>query len=98
LADDGHVGAGVNGDRTAGRPIAIEAVEPSHEVLAANEYDIARRRGLGVCFVAICTIGGNTCATVLWPADAREAELSMYPSDGGLKMSVAIPRTEGQLQ
>jgi hypothetical protein len=63
-----------------------------------NEYNIARHRGLGVCFDAICTINGATCATVLSPADAREAELSMYPSDGGLKMSVAIPRTEGRLR
>jgi hypothetical protein len=83
--------------RTAGRPIAIRSTESSHEVEAANGYEVARHRGLGVCFDAICTINGTTCATVLWPADAREAELSMYPSNGGLKMSVAVPRTEGRL-
>lgn len=82
--------------RTTGRPIAIESTGPSHEVEAAHGYDTARHRGLGVCLDAICTINGTTCATVLWPADAREAELSMYPSNGGLKMSVAVPPTEGR--
>lgn len=84
--------------RTVGEPMPIESIEPNHELQAANEYNGAKHRGLGVWLDAVCTVNGTTCARVLSPADAREAELSMYPSDGGLKMSVAIPRTEGRLR
>jgi hypothetical protein len=84
--------------RAAGQPITIESIEAAHEVQAAKDYDAARHRGLGVCFDAVCAIGETTCATVLWPVDPREAELLMYPSDGGLKMSVAVPRTEGRVR
>ena len=80
-----------------GPSTAIESVHAAHDAQAATEYDAARDRGLGVCFDAVCTIGDTTYATVLWPADARDAELMMYPSDGGLKLSVAVPRTEGRI-
>ena len=84
--------------RSADRTPVIESINTSHETDAASEYDAARDRGLGVCFDAICTIGDTTYATVLWPADARDAELLLYPSDGGLKLSVAVPRTEGRIR
>ena len=54
--------------RTAGKPIAIESTEPSQRAQAAKEYDIARHRGLGVCFDAICTISGTTYATAILTA------------------------------
>jgi len=41
---------------------------------------------------AVCTLGDVTCAVISYPTDDREAELLMFPSDGGLKMSVAVPR------
>ena len=83
--------------RRPGRPTAIESIDLGHETRAAAEYEAARDRGLGVCFDAVCTIGETTYATVLWPLDARDAELLMYPSDGGLKLSVAVPRMEGRI-
>jgi hypothetical protein len=85
-------------DRRPGPSTAIESIHAGHEAHAANEYHATRDRGLGVCLDAVCTIGDTTYATVLWPADARAAELLMYPSDGGLKLSVAVPRTEGRIR
>ena len=80
-----------------GSPVAVGSVESDHEVAAVNEYDAAIRNRLGVCFHALCTIDGQTCATVLWPVDEDEAERLMYPSDGGLKLSVALhDRTAGR--
>ena len=82
--------------RVPGQPIAV--VRPadgdgSAEAEAAHE--IGRHRNLGVSMQAICTLGDATCATVSYPSDEREAELLMYPSDGSLKLSAALPRTEG---
>jgi hypothetical protein len=65
---------------------------------AQREYELARRKQLGVLLDAVCTLGGATCAIVLHPVDRREAEFLMYPSDGGLKLSVASPRTEGSVR
>src|SRR5215468_9662886 len=62
----------------------------NHEALAEKEYESACHRRLGVCFDAVCTVGEMTCAMVLSPVDALDAELQMYPSDGGLKLSVAV--------
>jgi len=82
--------------RTPGEPITIDDVPASYEVEARQQYDTATSAGLGVCFDAICTIGDATCATVLWPVDSLEAERLMFPSDGGLKLCAAVPRTEGR--
>lgn len=60
-------------------------------------YEIARRRRLGVTMEAICTLDDSTCAVITFPSDALDAELLMYPADGGLKLSVAIPRIAGVL-
>jgi hypothetical protein len=50
----------------------------------------------GVMLDAHCTIGPLTCASVGFPSDQDEAERLMYPSDGSLKLSVAVPRVEGR--
>jgi hypothetical protein len=77
--------------------IFIAPFRDNHEEQAEKEYEVARNRRLGVCFDAVCTVGDATCAIVLSPADALDAELQMYPSDGGLKLSVAMLRTEGRM-
>ena len=76
--------------------VFIARFRDNHEGQAAKEYEIARHSRLGICFDAVCTVGQTTCAMVLSPADALDAELQMYPSDGGLKLSVAMPRPEGR--
>jgi hypothetical protein len=77
--------------------VFIARFRDNHEGQAEKEFEVAHRRRLGVCFDAVCTIGATTCAMVLSPAHALDAELQMYPADGGLKLSVAIPRTEGRM-
>jgi hypothetical protein len=83
--------------RSPGPAITIcrqtDAVGDGH---AEREYELARRKGLGVLLDAVCTLGGATCAIVLYPVDLREAELLMYPSDGGLKLSVASASHRGE--
>jgi hypothetical protein len=81
--------------RAPGGPITIVR-EPDGDGCgdAMASYEQGRRANLGVSFEAVCTFGGATCAIVGYPADAREAELLMYPSDGSLKLSAALPRTE----
>jgi hypothetical protein len=74
----------------------VTGLRDDHESQAEKEYDAAGHRRLGVCFDAVCTIDETTCAMVLAPADALDAELQMYPSDGGLKLSAAMPRSEGR--
>ena len=59
-----------------------------------RSYEQGRSANLGVSLEAVCTFDGATCAIVGYPADEREAELLMYPSDGSLKFSAALPRTE----
>jgi hypothetical protein len=61
-------------------------------------HEEGRRRNLGVSFDAVCIVGDSTCATLSYPRDARDAELRMYPPEGGLKMGVADRRVEGQLR
>jgi hypothetical protein len=58
-------------------------------------YERGRTRGLGVALEAVCTLGDRSCVIVSCPTDEREAELLMYPADGGLKLSAALPRIEG---
>lgn len=65
---------------------------------ARSTYEQGRRAGLGVSLEAVCTLGGAAVVTVAYPSDDREAELLMYPSDGGLKMCAAIPRIEGTVR
>jgi hypothetical protein len=68
------------------------------EAYARKEYNEARAKGLGVCLDAVCIVGSTTCATILYPADERDAELLMFPSDGGLKLSVAVTKTAGHVR
>jgi hypothetical protein len=94
----GHIVWIRDGDviRRAGDPVTIcRSEQADGEKGAQRKYEIGRRRGLGVLLEAICTLGDATCAIVAYPVDEREAELLMYPSDGGLKLSVAVPRIEG---
>jgi hypothetical protein len=82
--------------RTPGLTITVyRQTDTEGEGDAEREYDLGRRKGLGVLLDAVCTLGDWTCAMVLHPTDEREAELLMYPSDGSLKLSAALPRTEG---
>ena len=81
--------------RRAGDPVTIcRSEQADGGLVAERKYEIVRRRGLGVLLEAICTLGDATCAIVSYPVDEREAELLMFPSDGGLKLSVAVPRIE----
>jgi hypothetical protein len=64
---------------------------PSAEV--TREFESARHRGFGVCLYATRVKGGSTFAVVEYPRDSDEAERLMYPSDGGLKLSVAVSPT-----
>jgi hypothetical protein len=59
---------------------------------AKREFEFARQRGLGVCLCALRVTGGSSLAVVEYPRDSDEAERLMYPSDGGLKLSVAVKR------
>jgi hypothetical protein len=70
-------------------------VRTSETLDARNRYDLGRRAGLGVMLEAHCTIGSLTCASVGFPRDEGEAERLMYPSDGSLKLGVAVRRVEG---
>ena len=69
---------------------ADEHLEPLPSAEATREFESARHRGLGVCLYAIRVTGGSTFATVEYPRDSDEAERLMYPSDGGLKLTVAV--------
>jgi hypothetical protein len=81
--------------RVPGKPITILR-RPSGDGSADAEtsYERGHRANLGVSLEAVCTLDGSTCAFVDFPADEREAELLMYPSDGSVKFSAAMPRTE----
>ena len=48
--------------------------------------------GLGVCLRAIRARAGATSVIVEYPSDSDEAERLMYPSDGGLKLSIPVRR------
>jgi len=81
--------------RVPGRPILLLRKpdgDGSGDAMAA--YERGRWANLGVSLEAVCTLDGATCAIVGYPADEREAELLMYPSNGSLKLSAALPRTE----
>lgn len=68
---------------------ADEHLEPLPSAEVTHEFEFARHRGLGVGLYAIRVMGGSTLAVVEYPRDSDEAERLMYPSDGGLKLSVA---------
>ena len=65
---------------------------------ARDAFATGGAAGRGVAFHAVCTLGDATVAVVAFPSDDREAERFMYPEDGSLKMSAAIPRVEGTAQ
>ena len=69
---------------------ADQHVESLQVAQARLEFDFARNRGLGVCLRAIRVTGGSTIAAVEYPRDDDEAERLMYPSDGGLKLSLVM--------
>ena len=69
-------------------PELAERLQPGE---CKSEYEFARRQGLGVCLHATRVIeGSTTLAVVEYPHDPDEAERLMYPSDGGLKLSLAL--------
>lgn len=86
----------VRGDviRSPGQPVVV--VNQCEISEAEREFEVGRHKGRGVLLDALCTFQGGTCATVSYPSDSDEAERLMYPSNGGLKMSVAVPRAEGR--
>jgi len=71
-----------------------ERLQPSE---VKREYEFGRHQGLGVCLYAIRVVGGSAFAVVEYPRDSDEAERLMYPSDGGLKLSVAVTGDDGWL-
>jgi hypothetical protein len=75
--------------------VAIHRRDGDGDSHARDTFDEGCRAGRGVSLEAVCTLGDATVAIVAFPSDDREAELLMYPSDGGVKMSAAIPRVEG---
>ena len=79
--------------RSPGRPVNVmDGNDEARRADAQRCYEVGRGRCLGVLMDAVCTLGDVTCAVISYPTDDREAELLMFPSDGGLKMSVAVPR------
>jgi hypothetical protein len=81
--------------RRSTESIAVDRRDVDGQSEARSTYEQGRRAGLGVSLEAVCTLGDAAVVTVAYPSDDREAELLMYPSDGGLKMCAAIPRIEG---
>ena len=67
-----------------------EQLEPLPSAEVTRAFESARHRGLGVCLYAIRVRAGCTFAVVEYPRDSDEAERLMYPSDGGLKLSLAV--------
>ena len=65
----------------------LERLQPPE---AKRDYEFARHAGLGVSLVGLLVVRGSTFAAVQYPRDADEAERLMYPSDGGLKLSVIV--------
>lgn len=63
----------------------------AHEVgvaLARERYETGMARKLGVLFAALCKLGDATCCFVWVPSDADEAQRSLMPKSGGLKLRV----------
>jgi hypothetical protein len=86
-------------DRTSSEGITVFAsADGDGSADARLAHEEGWRRALGVLFHGICVIGDATCATVAYPANPLDAELKMYPSEGGLKMSVAVPRADGRMR
>jgi hypothetical protein len=82
--------------RQAGRPPVVDDhANGDGDRKAEVRYDLGRNKRLGVLLEGVCTLSGRSCAIICSPSDAVEAEYLMYPSDGGIKLSVAVPRTEG---
>ena len=75
--------------------MSAEHLEPLRLSEAEREYEFARHQGLGVCLDGVRVVRGATIAAVIYPCDADEAERLMYPSDGGLKLSVAVTGRSG---
>src|SRR5262245_32214621 len=66
---------------------------PADEVI--RHFEFARHQGLGVCLCAIRVTENSTVAVIEYPRDSDEAERLMYPSDGGLKLSVVLTDRTG---
>jgi hypothetical protein len=84
--------------RRSTESIAVHRRDIDGQSEARTTYEQGRRAGLGVSLEAVCTLGDAAVVTVAYPVDDREAELLMYPSDGGLKMCTAILRIEGTVR
>jgi predicted ArsR family transcriptional regulator len=73
-------------DVLRGRPIIVYRNTEDADADVARDYETSLERGLAVRIDAICTLGDATCATVTSSAG------------DGLEMSVAEPRTEGEVR
>jgi hypothetical protein len=80
--------------RQSSGSVAVHRHDGDAAVEARGTYEKGCQVGLGVALEAVGTLGDAAVATVSYPSDERDAELLMYPSNGGLKMSAAIPRVE----
>jgi len=63
---------------------------------AKQQFERGMSRGFGVQFTAFCEIDRSSACSVWFPTSSSEAELSMMPADGGLKMSVLQDRPVGK--
>jgi hypothetical protein len=80
-----------------GRALYIRSQPPEIGVARAHEnYDRGMAAKLGVMFAALCKFENATCCFVWVPSDANEAQRSLMPKSGGLKMRA--PATEFRLR
>lgn len=62
-----------------------------HEINRAQScYEERAQKNLGVLLHAVGKTQDSAFVVVKCPADSREAELEMYPADGGLKLSLRL--------
>ena len=79
-----------------GRVLYIKSQPPEvGAALAREKYELGIARKLGVLFAALCKLGNATCCFVWFPSDVPEAQRSLMPKSGGLKLRV--PREELRL-
>ena len=73
-----------------GSALYIKPQPPDIGVAHAREkYDLGIAAGRGVLFAALCKLRNATCCFVWFPNDADEAQRSLMPKSGGLKMRAA---------
>lgn len=68
--------------------IYIRISAPESSIAAAQkEYAAGIASSLGVEFCTLCDLNSSSCCYVWFPRDREEAQRTMMPADGSLKMS-----------